>query len=198
LKRLGIGFDDRFLIHVGADVWYKNLSGVIEIFSRLTASPETGDLRLVMVGNSGTDELNALVSGCGLEGRVTMLSNVSSEDLRALYSGACGLLFPSLCEGFGWPIIEAQACGCPVFASDRAPMTEVGGNAAVYFNPEAYDKAADIVRSHLSYRSEMRAAGFLNARRFSAASTAAAYVRVYSEAIALETADLSGHARVRA
>jgi hypothetical protein len=76
-------------------------------------------------------------------------------------------------------------------------MTEVGGEAAVYFNPEDYDEAADVVRRHLSNVSEMRTAGFLNAKRFSAASTAAAYVRVYSEAIALEAADLSGHVRVR-
>jgi glycosyltransferase involved in cell wall biosynthesis len=197
LGRLGIGLDDRFLIHVGADVWYKNLPGVIRIFSRLVDFPEMCDLRLVMVGSGATDELNSLVRGCGLGDKVTMLSNVSSEDLRALYSAAGGLLFPSLCEGFGWPIIEAQACGCPVFASDRPPMTEVGGEAAVYFNPEDYDEAADVVRRHLSNVSEMRTAGFLNAKRFSAASTAAAYVRVYSEAIALEAADLSGHVRVR-
>lgn len=198
LGRLGIGLDDRFMMHVGADLWYKNLPGVIRIFSRLVAFPETGDLRMVMVGNSGTDEVNALVGGCGLEGRVTILSSISSEDLRALYSEACGLLFPSLCEGFGWPIIEAQACGCPVFASDRSPMTEVGGEGAVYFNPDEYDEAADVVRRHLSRGSEMRTAGFLNARRFSAAGTAAAYVRLYSEAIALETAALPGHVRVRA
>jgi glycosyltransferase involved in cell wall biosynthesis len=198
LERLGIGFEDRFLIHVGAGVWYKNLPGVIQIFSRLVAFPEMCDLRLVMVGSGATDELNCLVRGCGLDGRVTMLSNVSSEDLRALYSAAYGLLFPSLCEGFGWPIIEAQACGCPVFASGRPPMTEIGGEAAVYFNPEEYDEAANIIRRHLSYRSEMCAAGLLNARRFSAANTAAAYVRLYSAAIALETAALPGHVRLRA
>ncbi len=198
LKRLKIAFDDRFVIQVGAHVWYKNQPGVIRIFSRLVAFPETRDLRLVMVGNGRTNELSALINRCDLDGRVTMLSNVRSEDLRVLYSGACGLLFPSLCEGFGWPIIEAQACGCPVFASDRPPMTEVGGEGAVYFNPEEYDEAADVVRRHLSDESEMRAAGLLNKRRFSAASTAAAYVGLYSEAIALETAARPGHLRVHA
>jgi glycosyltransferase involved in cell wall biosynthesis len=187
LKRLGIGPEDRFLIHVGTGVWYKNLPGVIRIFSRLVCFPETRRLRLIMVGNGWTEELNAVTRECGLESKVTMLSNLSGEDLRALYSGACGLLFPSFCEGFGWPIIEAQACGCPVFATNRPPMTEVGGEGAIYFNPEKHDEAADVVRRHLSHSSEMRAAGLLNAQRFSATSTAAAYVELYSKAIALET-----------
>jgi glycosyltransferase involved in cell wall biosynthesis len=191
LKRLGLGLNDPFLIHVGTNVWYKNLPGVIGIFSRLIAGPEANDLHLVMVGNGWTDELDTLVNKSELTGKVTRLSNVSSEDLRALYSGACGLLFPSLCEGFGWPIIEAQACGCPVFASDRPPMTEVGGEGAVYFDPENYDQAADVIRRRLYYRSEIRAAGFVNARRFSAANTAAAYIRLYFDAIILEGAGRS-------
>jgi glycosyltransferase involved in cell wall biosynthesis len=198
LKRFGIGSDDRFMIHVGTDVWYKNLTGVIRIFNRLVTSPEARDLYLVMVGNGPREDLKALVKRFGLERKVTMLSDVPGEDLRALYSGASGLLFPSLREGFGWPIIEAQACGCPVFASDRPPITEIGGEGAVYFNPEEYDGAAELIRGHLSNASDMRAAGLLNARRFSAANTAASYCRVYSEAIALQGADRREHVRVRA
>ena len=57
---------------------------------------------------------------------------VGNEALAALYSGAELLLFPSLEEGFGWPIIEAQASGCRVVTTGKAPMTEVGGNAAFY------------------------------------------------------------------
>jgi glycosyltransferase involved in cell wall biosynthesis len=185
------------MIHVGADVWYKNLVGVLEIFRRLVAFPEASRLRLVMVGAGDRRKLNSLAKNYGLEARIVKLSNVSNEDLCALYSGACGLLFPSLCEGFGWPIIEAQACGCPVFASDRPPLTEVGGEGAIYFNPEQYDEAATVIRKHLSHESEMRIAGFLNARRFSATSTATAYSGLYARAIASETETLPRHARVR-
>jgi len=186
LCRLGIGCDVPFMIHVGADVWYKNLDGVIRIFAQLSTFPEMHDLHLVIVGNCGRDRLKALVSECGLEDRVTKLSNLSSEDLCALYSGARGLLYPSLCEGFGWPIIEAQACGCPVFTTDRAPMTEVGGDGAVYFEPGNYDEAADVIRRHLPRGLEMRTASIVNARRFSAVAMAGAYVNLYSAAIGIE------------
>jgi glycosyltransferase involved in cell wall biosynthesis len=196
LKRFGIEPSDHYMIHVGADVWYKNLRGVVEIFSRLVVLPEAQNFRLVMVGAGVSSEFSCLTNKFGLEGRVVTLSNVSSEELCALYSRACGLLFPSLCEGFGWPIIEAQACGCPVFATDRPPMTEVGGDGAVYFNPERYDEAASIIRSHLSREAKMRDAGFRNAKRFSAVRTAAGYVRVYSEAIAFEKEALSERARI--
>lgn len=180
--RLGISVDDRFLIHVGADVWYKNLPGVVRIFERLTTFQDTDTLRLVMVGAGRREQVRSILRDCGLSERVTILSDVSSEDLAALYSGASGLLFPSLCEGFGWPIIEAQACGCPVFVSDRPPMTEVGGEGAVYFDPEDHDGAAEVVRRHLTDEADIRAAGFRNAARFSAASTAASYVALYAGA----------------
>ena len=58
-------------------------------------------------------------------------------------------IFPSLCEGFGWPIIEAQACNALVFTSNREPMTEVGGDAAIYIDPEAPDQAASIITATL-------------------------------------------------
>ena len=69
----------------------------------------------------------------------------SDEDLRSLYSGAAALLFPSLYEGFGWPLIEAQSCGCPVITSNRSPMTEVAGSAALYIDPANESAAAALI-----------------------------------------------------
>jgi glycosyltransferase involved in cell wall biosynthesis len=60
------------------------------------------------------------------------MTDVSDRQLSAIYSLAAVLLFPSLEEGFGWPVAEAMACGCPVITTAAAPMTEVGGDAAVY------------------------------------------------------------------
>ncbi|WP_198660029.1 glycosyltransferase [Acidithiobacillus ferrivorans] len=73
---------------------------------------------------------------------------VDNENLRALYSGAALLLFPSLQEGFGWPIVEAQACGCLVATTNRAPMTAVGGQGDIYFDvSDACGAAAAITRA---------------------------------------------------
>jgi glycosyltransferase involved in cell wall biosynthesis len=196
-KRLGIALGDRFLIHVGSHVWYKNLPGVVQIFKRIAAFPETRDLRLIMVVSSRTDELRSLAKNLGLGNRLIILSNIYSEDLRALYSAASALLFPSLYEGFGWPMIEAQACGCPVFSSNRPPMPEIGGMAAVYFNPEAYDEAAAIIRRYLPQAQAMRASGLLNARRFSASSMTTAYIGLYSAAISLKNDRSTNNARAR-
>jgi glycosyltransferase involved in cell wall biosynthesis len=115
----------------------------------------------------------------GLADKVVELQGVGNEDLGALYSSAVASLFPSLQEGFGWPIVEAQACGCPVFTSNRAPMTEVGGNAAVYFDPTQITSAADTIIQHLPRVQEMRQAGLENAKRFRTEAMIAGYVALY-------------------
>jgi glycosyltransferase involved in cell wall biosynthesis len=78
---------------------------------------------------------------------VIELIDPSNEELQALYSCANLMLFPSLQEGFGWPIIEAQACGCPVVTSNRMPMTEIGGDAATYIDPDNIQEAAPQLRA---------------------------------------------------
>jgi glycosyltransferase involved in cell wall biosynthesis len=182
LRSLGIAFCDGFVLHVGASSWYKNQSGVLRIFQQLVTHSATRHLGLVMVSDRVTVVLRNLIAECGLESRVRIISNVPSEGLRALYSAATVLLFPSLCEGFGWPIIEAQACGCPVFTSNRAPMTEVGGDAAVYFDPEDPTAAADIIAKSMPHLRSMSKAGLVNARRFSPDRMIAGYLRLYQEA----------------
>ena len=111
--------------------------------------------------------------------RVVELTNASNEDLQALYSKATALLFPSLREGFGWPIIEAQACGCPVFTSDRVPMTEVGGDAAIYLDPTDPPAAAAVIANSLDRIPQLRQAGLENAKRFSSSAMISSYSSVY-------------------
>jgi glycosyltransferase involved in cell wall biosynthesis len=102
-----------------------------------------------MAGKPLTDELQKLIQQHGLQDKVIELTEPSTENLEALYSLATAFIFPSLCEGFGWPIIEAQACNALVFTSNREPMTEVGGDAAIYIDPEAPDQAASIITDAL-------------------------------------------------
>lgn len=183
LGRLGIGPDERFLLHVGSGSWYKNQPGVIRIFEHLIRSPRAHGMRLVLVTAQWTPVLKKLVEQYSLRERVKVLSDVEANDLRALYSGATALVFPSFCEGFGWPIIEAQACGCPVFTSNRAPMTEIGGDGAVYIDPDNSIEAAHIILEHLPRASQMREAGFANVRRFSNETMVAGYIQLYREVI---------------
>jgi len=182
LSRLRLAAD-RFVIHVGANVWYKNQPGLIRVFQRVAESIGGNDLDLVMVNSGLTPALGRLINECSLQSKVRVLTDIEPEDLCALYSSAAALLFPSLCEGFGWPIIEAQACGCPVFTSNRPPMTEVGGEGAAYIDPEDPAQAAATILDNLPRLSRMREAGFINVRRFSTEKMVAGYVRAYTKAM---------------
>ena len=105
---------------------------------------------LVMVGKPWTAEMRRFILEHGMSDVTMELTGVDNEDLRALYSTATMMLFPSLQEGFGWPIVEAQACGCPVATSGRSPMDEVGGDAAIYIDPENPESAAAVLKARLS------------------------------------------------
>jgi glycosyltransferase involved in cell wall biosynthesis len=182
LSSLGIDRSERFILHVGSPAWYKNQSGIIRIFKKLVATPQGNDLALVMVSESVGPALTKLISDCGLRRKVRILSHVQPDDLCAVYSAATALVFPSLREGFGWPIIEAQACGCPVFTSNRAPMTEVGGDGAIYIDPEDAKGAAAIIVENLRNARLMREAGYSNVQKFSAENMVLGYIDAYDAA----------------
>ena len=184
LSRLGISAANRFILHVGGPSPYKNQPGVINIFRQLTARPQGRGFGLVMVSSKLTATVSKQIEQCGLQPKVRVLSYVEREDLCALYSSATALLFPSLHEGFGWPILEAQACGCPVFTSNRPPMmTEIGGDGAVYIDPESPEETAATILENLPHMSQMRKAGFANVRRFSPEKMVAGYLNAYAAAI---------------
>ncbi len=101
--------------------------------------------------------------------------------LEALYNCATAFLFPSRFEGFGWPIIEAQACGCPVICSDRAPLAEVAGDAGLIHPVEDEEGfAAEIIRlTDPEERALWSARSLRNAERFSTDQMIAEYISVY-------------------
>lgn len=164
LSRLGVR-ETPFLFHVGGDQWYKNREGVISIFSRLCASRPDLAVKLVMAGKPPTEAMRQLVEQESLTGKVIFTGTVTNEELCALYSRAEALVFPSLREGFGWPIIEAQACGCPVVTSNLPPMNRLAGPVALLADPASPDEFVRQLRDLLSQDPAARLQRKLGAQR---------------------------------
>jgi glycosyltransferase involved in cell wall biosynthesis len=179
IKQMGLANVSPFFINVGNNNWYKNKEGLLRIFGQMAhlAGDEQGNL--VIVGAGLTERLRVLAQKIGICDRIRELSNVTNEQLCALYSAAEGLIFPSLFEGFGWPIIEAQACGCPVFTSNQRPMTEVGGDGAVYFDLLDDTVAAKNILQAIQGKDILRELGHRNAMKYSTAAMITGYVRAY-------------------
>jgi glycosyltransferase involved in cell wall biosynthesis len=179
---------DKYLIHVGWDLDRKNRRRVLEAFIALQERAAAAGKapmadRLLFVGPELVPEMAELAQKHGVADRVKTVQKVSHEELRALYASATALLFPSLQEGFGWPIIEAQACGCPVFTSDLAPMNEIGGAGAVYVDPRDPVAMAQAMEAAEPRLAEMRRLGLENATHYSAAQMARNYRAAYERAI---------------
>jgi glycosyltransferase involved in cell wall biosynthesis len=113
---------------VGNNGHYKNREGVLRIFSQIRKVRES---RLVMAGAPLSPQMMRLVDELGLGECVDCVADVDDAALCELYRKASVLLFPSIYEGFGWPPLEAMACGCPVVCSSEASLPEVVGDAAL-------------------------------------------------------------------
>jgi alpha-1,3-rhamnosyl/mannosyltransferase len=135
LSRLGIAPDRRFVLTVGQFAPYKNHEGALRAFSLACKGRDDIDLVFVQRQGRGAQLLLALAADLGIDGRVHVLPALKRDDLIQLYSAAALLLHPSLCEGFGHPLGEAMACGCPVVTSDRSAMPEVTADAALLADP---------------------------------------------------------------
>ena len=135
-----------YAITVGAIEPRKNLPRLLRALKLLAPrSKEFADLTLLHVGPKGwlTDETSTAIAELGLQERVRFLGYVPNEDLAILYQLARVSLYPSLFEGFGLPVAEAMASGCPVVTSNCSSMPEVAGGAAVLVDPTSEESIAD-------------------------------------------------------
>ena len=130
---IGADTSNGYLLHVGGNQWYKNRYGVIKIYEAWRRISNQ-NLPLVMIGTAADDRLISARKSSPFSSDIYFVSNADDADIVSAYNGAVVFLFPSLAEGFGWPIAEAMACGCPVITTNEAPMTEVGGTAAKYIS----------------------------------------------------------------
>ena len=140
-KIFGSILDEGYILHVGGNQWYKNRIGVIEIYDMWRYQYEL-DLPLILVGEQLSGRILNIYSNSVYKKNIHIVSGINDQTLCWLYSGATAFLFPSLAEGFGWPIAEAMACRCPVITTNEAPMTEVSGRAAYLIPRRPIDNAA--------------------------------------------------------
>jgi glycosyltransferase involved in cell wall biosynthesis len=167
-----------FVLHVGSNLRRKNRAGVLRIFARCR---DRWNGLLVFAGDPLSAELHSLGRELGISDRIVEVPNAGNKTFEALYNCATALLFPSTFEGFGWPIAEAHACGCPVLCADRDPMAEVAGDAALK-RPVADEAgfAADLLRlANPEERARWSAKALENARRFSTARMISEYAALY-------------------
>jgi glycosyltransferase involved in cell wall biosynthesis len=139
-RRAKLGLHGAYVLCSGASDRRKNIDRLIQAFALASSKP--GRLRGAQLavtslrpGEAATTTYLETARAAGVEGRVRFLPYISDDDLKALYQGAALFAFPSLWEGFGLPVLEAYAMGCPVLAASATALPEVAGAGAVYANP---------------------------------------------------------------
>jgi glycosyltransferase involved in cell wall biosynthesis len=183
-------FDFPYILYVGSEHPRKNLVTLLRAFGRLKREARFRDIKLVKVGKAGGPEADfrgqtlQAIRELNLSGDVVFTGYVPERDLPAYYSGALCFVLPSFYEGFGLPVLEAMACGCPVVVSRVSSLPEVGGEAAIYINPNDPEDLAGALRQVATdegLRRDMSRRGFEQARRFSWKHTAQETLEVYRE-----------------
>lgn len=139
----------------------------------------SGDYLLCFSGSARKNKERVVKASSGLPLFIVGEPYVTREDLTALYSGASCLVYPSLYEGFGLPILEAMACGCPVVTANISSMPEVSGGAAVLVNPKSVRDIAGGIKKALENRKELIEKGFNRVKLFTWRKTAEETLRVY-------------------
>ena len=153
-----------YLLYVGNQKPHKNVDGLIRAF--LDAGLKE-DFDLLLSG-ACSPSTQSMLQAFDLEQEVIALGAIAEEMLPGVYRGASALIMPSLYEGFGLPVIEAMASGTPVISSNRTALPEVGGEAALYFDPLDHQEAVEALKAvyDSALMDRMRALGIDRARDF--------------------------------
>jgi glycosyltransferase involved in cell wall biosynthesis len=166
-KRYGI--ETPYFLYIGSLGPHKNVATMLRAFERFRAAG--GEERLVLAGgHRWGGKVLELLEQSPARDAVILPGFVPDADLPHLYSGANGFLFPSFYEGFGFPVLEAMACGAPVITTSGGALPEVAGEAGIIVDPHDDQAMADAMMRlsrEKEFRGELREAGFKQAERFS-------------------------------
>jgi len=189
-SKYGLEKGKEYILHISSEQPRKNVEGIIKAFYWLKKLSGRKDLVLLKAGEpqyaKDRHNIMSLIASLGLEKDVRLLGRVPTEDLVRLYCIAKMFVFPSFYEGFGLPVIEAMACGCPVITSNISSLPEVAGDACVIVDPQDHQKMGscmfelledDVLRSSLIHKGIDRAA------QFSWEKCASGTVKVYSQVL---------------
>jgi glycosyltransferase involved in cell wall biosynthesis len=191
---------DRFLLYP-ANFWpHKNHRMLITAFALFRSRHPESDLKLVCTGtpDAEMDVIRAATLTMGLSDAVVLTGFVSSDDLAALYQSCQTLVFPSLYEGFGMPVVEAMAFGKPVLCSNLTSLPEIVGDGALLFDPRKPDEIARSIedvdgdselRCSLAWRARKRATQFGDG-----AALAETYLGIFHELVGGRSVGLLVHA----
>lgn len=164
------GIHSPFFINISS-VWWerKNLLNLLNSFYQFWT--KNRDYSLVILGQKGPsfEQMQEFITKHHLQKNVFLLEQVPLDDMAALLSCASALVFPSYHEGFGLPILEAMACGCPVITSHCSAMPEVAGQSALLVNPHSCDSIAAAMHQIIdsSLNQQLKQSGLIRAKTFS-------------------------------
>lgn len=177
--------NSQYLVAFSSPSPHKNISRLIEAYKLISKSHP--NLELVLIGHqSKNNELLSQIDRNGLSGKIIFTGFVPDEDLFSLINSAKVFVFPSLYEGFGIPLLDAQQCNVPVVSSNAGSLPEIGGDSVLYFNPndtiDISNKILEIL-DHDNIAENLKIKGLINRNRFSWLKTATQTMELYKELI---------------
>ena len=184
--RAAYGLQRPYALYIGSIQPRKNLARLIDAYTKLS-QPESPEWDLALAGGLGwlSDPIIELAQSGPAAERIRLIGYVAEEHLPALLAAARFFCYPSLFEGFGLPVLEAQRAGAPVMTSNTSSLPEIAGDAALLVNPTDVDAIAEAMlrlSRDEALRRQLIAAGYANVKRFSWEKAAAETLAVLEEA----------------